>query len=76
MLLCRYRKGATWRPREITPGAAALELLRHCFTAYWSPQAAFQAVSRASSHLAAWRGWRGEAQPVVEWALSLLDAGH
>jgi len=75
LLACRYRHGAGWRPRQITPGAAVLELLRHTVSAYKSPEPAFQATSHAVSRITAWRGWRGEAQPVVEWALRHLDAG-
>jgi hypothetical protein len=76
MLACRYRDRASWRPTQITPGAATLELLRHSLSAYWSPEAAFHAASLTASRLSAWRGWRGEAQPVVEWALRRLDAGR
>jgi hypothetical protein len=73
LLACRYREGATWCPKEISAGAAALELTRHSTSAYRHPHAAFHATSQAASHLKAWRGTRGEALHVVEWALNLLD---
>lgn len=76
LLACRYREGAKWRPTEITPGAATLELTRHCASANRNPEAAFHATSQAASRLRAWRGARGEALHVVEWALKLLDAGY
>jgi hypothetical protein len=75
MLCCRYRAGSGWRPRQITAGAAALELIRFSFTAYRSPESAFHAASETASRLTAWRGCRGEAERVVEWALNRLDAG-
>jgi hypothetical protein len=75
MLACRYRQGAHWRPTELTPGAAALELLRQSFSAHKSTEFAFHAAGHAASQMSSWRGTRGEAQPVVEWALKLLDAG-
>jgi hypothetical protein len=75
MLCCRYRAGSGWRPRELTAGAAALELIRFSFTAFWSPESAFHTASETASRLSAWRGSRGEAKPVVEWALKRLDAG-
>jgi hypothetical protein len=73
LLCCRYREGGRWRPKEMTPGVAALELLRYSFTAYWSMEAAFRAASESASRLSAWRGARGEAHEVVEWALRHLD---
>jgi hypothetical protein len=76
MLLCKYRKGARWRPVELTKGEAALELVRYSFTAFRSPEAAFRAAGKTASHLKTWRGVRGEAQAVVEWALRTLDAGY
>jgi hypothetical protein len=75
MLCCRYRQDAHWQPKPLTAGAAALELMRFSFTAYWSPEAAFHAAGQTATHVEAWRGRRGEAQPVVEWALKRLDAG-
>jgi hypothetical protein len=73
LLCCRYREGGRWRPKELTPSVAALELLRYSFTAYWSMEAAFRAASESASRLSAWRGARGEAHEVVEWALRHLD---
>jgi hypothetical protein len=73
LLCCRYREGGRWRPEELTPGVAALELLRYSFTAYRSMEAAFRAASESASRLSAWRGARGEAHEVVEWALRHLD---
>jgi hypothetical protein len=73
LLACRYREGATWNPTEITPGAAALELTRHSTSAYRYPHAAFHATSQAVAGIKAFRGNRGEAPEVVEWALKLLD---
>lgn len=74
MLCCRYREGRRWKPKELTPGIAALELLRYSFTAYWSMEAAFHTASESAIRLRAWRGVRGEAEEVVEWALRQLDA--
>jgi len=74
LLACRFREGARWRPVEISRGAAALELTRHCTSANRFPQNAFHATTQAVSQLRAWRGWRGEGKDVVEWALNLLDA--
>jgi hypothetical protein len=76
LLACRYRENANWLPNEITPGAAVLEMTRHSTSAFRNPHAAFQATSQAASHLKAWRGTRGEAQQVVEWALKLLEAEY
>jgi hypothetical protein len=75
MLCCRYREGGRWRPKELSPGVAALELLHMSFTAYWSMEAAFRATSQSASRLKAWRGNRGEAHEVVEWALRQLETG-
>lgn len=75
MLCCRYREGGRWRPKELTPGVAALELLHYSFTAYWSMEAAFLATSQSVSRLSTWQGARGEAHEVVQWALRHLETG-
>lgn len=75
MLCCRYREGKHWRPKELTPGVAALELLHYSFTAYWSMEAAFLATSQSVSRLSTWQGARGEAHEVVQWALRHLETG-
>jgi len=75
MLCCHYREGGRWRPKELSPSVAALELLHLSFTAYWSMEAAFRATSQSASRLSAWRGTRGEAHEVVEWALRQLETG-
>jgi hypothetical protein len=65
----KYREGAAWRPRRITPGQAAWELMDCTLSAQYQPEAAVHAVGRAAAGAACWKGFRGEAGETARWLL-------
>jgi hypothetical protein len=69
VIVTRFREGARWRPRPITPGQAMLTLLEHCASAQRSPEIAVATVKRMVSEALLLRGVRGDAD---ETALPLL----
>ncbi len=71
ILVAKYRKGAKWRPRALTPGLGALELLANCVTARSGDPLMLETLSRAARGAAIWKGARGEAR---EFAAQLLAA--
>src|SRR5919109_1115164 len=47
VVVTRYREGARWRPRSISPGQAGLEVLAHTAAARRRPAAALTVLARA-----------------------------
>ena len=70
VLFSKYRVGARWRPRTLTPGKAVLSLLAHTVAARSRPGNAFAAFRRVVSSAPVLQGYRGEAD---EFAHLLLD---
>ena len=65
VVVTRYRAGARWRPRALSPGRAGIEMLTHAVAARRRPAAALRVLARALSSARAWKGTRGEAADVV-----------
>lgn len=75
VLVTRYRRGARWRPRRLSPGEATLALLSHTVPARKCPKAALRILPRVAVRAVALRGTRGEARLVVESILRSATAG-
>jgi hypothetical protein len=73
VLVSRYRAGARWRPRHLSPGAGALALLTHAVSARRQPAFALTSLQQVVSRAPVMKGVRGEAQEVVEAILKALD---
>lgn len=67
----RYEAGARWRPRRLSHGEAALELLSHTVPARFRPRQVLRVLDAAARPALALKGRRGEA---AEVAGSLLEA--
>ena len=65
VVVTRYRAGARWRPRRLSPGRAGIEMLTHAVAARRRPAAALRVLARALSSARAWKGARGEAAEIV-----------
>jgi len=68
VVLSRYRAGATWRPKRVSPGRAAFELLQHTMCAVENPPAAMDAVHRLAASVPVWRGVRGDVAQIIAFA--------
>ncbi len=69
--LTRFKEGARWRPRRVTPGRGALEMLSNTVPAQRNPALALTTLQRVVSRSPVLRGVRGEAG---ETAASLIAA--
>jgi len=67
--LARYRAGASWRPRPLSPGQGALGLLAHTVPARLRPERAMAALRGVAAQAPAWKGTRGEADETAAWLL-------
>jgi hypothetical protein len=75
VLVSRYRAGARWRPRALSPGRAGIELLAHTVAARRRPAGALAVLARALSGARALKGARGEAGALVETLLGARAGG-
>ncbi len=73
VLFARYRDGATWRPRRLTPGHAVLDLLANTLPARRKPEAALEALEGVARAAPAYRVTRGESEDAAPRALRLLE---
>jgi hypothetical protein len=65
----KYRPGAHWRPRRLSPGQAVWELLDCTLSAQRQPDAALNALQRAIAGTTCVKGFRGEAAETADMLL-------
>lgn len=73
VVITRYRSGARWRPRRLSPGQAVLALLANTVSARRKPKVALARLSLVASHVPVLKGTRGEADAVVQALVESLD---
>jgi hypothetical protein len=69
VILTRYKAGARWKPRALSPGRGTLSLLANTLAARKQPERALATLGRAVCQVPILEGTRGEA---VETAASIL----
>lgn len=69
VLVTQFKKGAKWRPRNLSAGAGALELLSNTVSARRSPANALDAFDKAVAGAQIVKGARGEAHEIVPFIL-------
>lgn len=74
VVVCRYERGARWRPRPLTPGEAVLAMLSNTVPARLAPALSLAALTQVVSGASALSGPRGEAAQVAEHILRRLEA--
>ncbi len=73
VVVTKYRQGARWRPRQVTPGRAVLALLAHTVPVRRRPRAAITRLRKAVSDALVLKGVRGEAEEMAESLLRRLE---
>lgn len=64
-----YQPGATWQPRELTPGEAMLSLLDNCPAAQLRPAEVMRVLRHLATQAVTVAGPRGEAAELSAWLL-------
>ena len=72
VLATRYVPGASWDPRPLSRGDAALALLEHTVAARTAPERVLPTLQAVTSGAAAWESPRGEADEVAAAILALI----
>lgn len=68
-----FKKGASWRPRRLSPGQAIMSLLANTVAARLRPRFALSTLARAAADVAAIQSFRGEAESAASSILRELD---
>ena len=74
--LADYRSGASWQPAVLSQGHGVLEMFAHTVPARLRPEAALEALERATDGASILKGERGEAAETARRMLAALDAGR
>lgn len=72
VILSTYRSGARWRPRRLSAGRAALDLLAHTVSIRRQPEAALATMQRVVVGAPVLKGVRGEAEEAVDFIVKTL----
>jgi hypothetical protein len=73
ILMTTYKRGATWRPRRLSAGEGALELLANTVAARRQPEQTLATLRRVVSRAPVLKGSRGEVHRVVDSILQTLE---
>ena len=73
IVISRYSAGTNWKPRLLSAGRGALELLRHTVPARRNPQGALEVIQRIVSKATIVRSSRGEARETAATILKYFD---
>ncbi len=76
VVVSKYKLGAQWRPRPLSPGIGLLKLLDNTVSARRAPALALSTLKQAVSHATIVRGLRGEASQTVRWIAEHFDASR
>lgn len=73
VLMTGYKRGATWRPRKLSPGKGVLEMLFNTVSARRSPEKALSTLRHVTKQAEVLKGTRGDTTAVVEALLRRMD---
>lgn len=74
VVITEFKKGARWRPRQLSAGNGALALLANTVSARSRPEAALFALQQVVSHARILKSARGEARDTVDLILNQLKS--
>jgi ABC-type ATPase with predicted acetyltransferase domain len=73
VLMTGYKRGATWRPRKLSPGKGVLEMLFNTVSARRSPEKAMSTLRQVTKAAEVLKGTRGDTANVVAALLRRMD---
>jgi hypothetical protein len=73
VLITRYQRGASWRPKKLTGGKSVLEMLLNTVSARRDPESAFGALRHVVGQADVLKGVRGEAVDTVPSILRKME---
>jgi len=68
-----YVEGSSWNPQSISPGLAALEMMRHAIPVQRAPGRVMATLAKVMETATGFRSERGEASKIARLLLATLD---
>lgn len=75
IVVSKYEAGARWRPRRLSAGRGALEVLANTVPARTRPEESLTSIRQAVTNATIFKGRRGEARETAEFILQSLSRG-
>jgi hypothetical protein len=76
VVVSRYKAGARWAPRQLSPGRGLLKILDNTVSARRSPAIALSTLQQLVSDAVIVKGVRGEVAQVVDWIAARCGLLH
>jgi hypothetical protein len=73
VLMTSYKRGATWRPRKLSPGKGVLEMLFNTVSARRSPEKALSTLQHVTRKADVLKGVRGDTAAIVDALLNRME---
>ena len=73
IVVSQYAAGARWRPRRLSAGEGALEVLANTVPARTRPEASLSSIQQAVTNARIFKGRRGDARETAEFILRSLS---
>jgi len=73
VLMTRYKSGAKWRPRKLTPGKGVLEMLFNTVSARKGPEKALSTLQHVTRKAEVLKGIRGDTSAIVAALLTRME---
>ena len=73
IVVSRYEAGARWRPRKLSQGQGALEVLANTVPARTRPEESLTSIQQAVANATIFKGRRGDAKETAESILQSLS---
>lgn len=73
IVVSQYETGARWRPRRLSAGQGALEVLANTVPARTRPEQSLTSIQQAVTNATIFKGRRGEAKETAELILKALS---
>jgi hypothetical protein len=73
VVVSKYKPGATWRPRLLSAGEGALELIANTVSARREPQKVLSTLNQVVASAPVLKGFRGDATQVVDFIFESLS---
>ncbi|MDQ5847286.1 MAG: hypothetical protein M3539_18525 [Acidobacteriota bacterium] len=73
VVMTKFREGASWRPRKLSPGKGVLEMLNNTVSARRDPERALSTLEVVASQADVLKGIRGQASEMVPALLRRIE---
>jgi hypothetical protein len=73
VVVSQYQEGARWRPRKLSPGQGALEVLANTVPARTRPEESLSSIQQAVTRASIFKGRRGDAKETAQLILESLS---